>query len=1015
MSTYHIEQRRQAMLQVQAPKDGLIIQDYNTNTLLMPFQDGQQISGTLLGKDTNMLSIDFKGQQMDIRTEAKVKEEVGDNINFLVKKNNNNWQLVYQAKANGTNPNKAISYNALKDSLGQLKKEDDSERLTIHNYTEKVNKAMEDLLKTMSNETIKNMRMNGFSLRKMSVTMLAGLNKEFSEKGALSQKDINQYVEKQTAKYEETFKDEKELKKVINSIASEDLIVTEQNIGEMTKVYRQLKQIDNLTMNQALEVVKSGLTPNVNNLYKAQYSGASGNKSHEVPEDIVKDFMAKEGIPLTEENQEIANGLLDVEAPLSAENIELVKELMTIGDTLAQDDGSRLNVLVKGMKSGQSVLEVSLLNKKSPLTSDKVEDIVNKLPLIKPNQLDQLLATGTRMNLHNLIEPQKNQDPLTSQNINQESKITARRQLLEIQLKMTSEVAHRLNNKGINIDTTNLSDLVDQLKQDEMNQYKSHLKIAEVTPSDENVEKMSKFFIGLNTINEEKVGALEVVAMKEELANVEGMERGAKRALESYATMETKVDSYYGDGFSKVSDQIGPLLESMELPQDEAHSRAAAILIKNDLEVTKDAVGEIEELDRQVSDLAKNLHPLMVEEMIKEGREPLTMGISEIQEYMNQYREAKGELPSERVASAIAKMDKEKVMTKEERAGVLGVYRILNMVEKNKGQALGLLNNQNQDLSLENLLEAANFIRDNHEAKGQSKIDIEVDDDLGQLSEKIIKEGHIRTEIESAIQFVKDQEVAGRDQFMTDVQGLADRMPENLMATLKTYGIEPSMENIKTLQQLVDKPNETTVLAEELDDFVKGQGLEAWSGDTLDEGMGQWTDNIKEAKEQIIATADPNQIAFMMDKAMELGQRVKVQRAMQQMDEHYEVPLRIGKKYTSLQIYKVKNSPDQVESLDGSYTVALAMTDQDGKLIKGQVTLYKEEDDTMVSVKLNRSDGSSDDFLQELEDELTTVYNEKGYELESITQQRLGQSKEVKDIGIQFVKVLHGQRLTADI
>ena len=115
-------------------------------------------------------------------------------------------------------------------------------------------------------------------------------------------------------------------------------------------------------------------------------------------------------------------------------------------------------------------------------------------------------------------------------------------------------------------------------------------------------------------------------------------------------------------------------------------------------------------------------------ELIKEGVNPLNTPIDEVREHLKEIASANGATEEERYSNYLAKLQKTDALTSEQRDTYIGVYRLLNNIEKTDGMAIGYLVKSGRELTMNNLLSAIQSIK----ATG---MDTTIDDSFGLLQD----------------------------------------------------------------------------------------------------------------------------------------------------------------------------------------------------------------------------------------------------------------------------------------
>lgn len=177
----------------------------------------------------------------------------------------------------------------------------------------------------------------------------------------------------------------------------------------------------------------------------------------------------------------------------------------------------------------------------------------------------------------------------------------------------------------------------------------------------------------------------------------------------------------------------------------EANRRAVRILAYNQMAVNPESVMEMKAADQKVQNLFQNLTPSVVMEMIREGVNPLELNVEELNvkaEEIKHKLDAGGE---EKFSKYLWKLEQRHELTQEERDSYIGIYRMLNQIDKTDGAVIGALVQQGAELSMKNLLTAVRTNRN-------SGINVSVDEHFGGAETVNTQELSISQQIEAAYQ-----------------------------------------------------------------------------------------------------------------------------------------------------------------------------------------------------------------------------------------------------------------------
>lgn len=556
------------------------------------------------------------------------------------------------------------------------------------------------------------------------------------------------------------------------------------------KKYSTNKKVDDKTWKELLpQVEKLVDNPKFENKQKAI--------------DAAKLLLENE-IPITEEN---ISEITDIEK-LQSDGIDTDKLLEEAVKNLKADKSVSdidLNKVIKDTSSNETVVsnkpnkQVSktkqndIANKSTPqrdiveydIKKQQYEQIVKEIQQYDDEVINKVLDSGgdlTLKNLHMALEQLKQQDKteetpkehnkvensqLTNEqkkelkeNIEKELKtVTAKRQLAEIQLRLTSEAMSTLMQKGIDIDTMPLKDVVDQLKSIEKDLYKTHLEIAGAEVNDENIGAMKDLYDKLSDITDLSAPTYQQVVHKDipftitDLSDAEQINTNSQllqlqQASDTYENLQTQPNPKFKESFSKVVEQVEPLLNDLGIEATDENIRATKILVKNKMEVNEENILDIKLIDTKVSEVTTQLHPTIAANMIRDGLKPAQMHIDDVIKYMNKFEDLLGEDLSEKISSYIYEMDKAGELTQPERETMIGIYRMLYTIDKTQGRATGFVVKNDMDLTLNNLMEAANYY-DRTNAR-YTDIDVKIDDKFGAIDKVIVNEKSIKAQLNKA-------------------------------------------------------------------------------------------------------------------------------------------------------------------------------------------------------------------------------------------------------------------------
>lgn len=369
--------------------------------------------------------------------------------------------------------------------------------------------------------------------------------------------------------------------------------------------------------------------------------------------------------------------------------------------------------------------------------------VIEQIPGISEDAITKAVLENPEVTLGNLIGAQEeiNHGDRSWRSVSMTpqtalAEIRAKRQLEEIRLKMTTEAGNRLAAKGIRLDTTGLQRVVAELRNLEQEYFQSFQNgtataesLAEkmelfqkTTEAVFSLQSAPAFMLGMSLENRQEATLTSLVD------DASSVDMRQIRASNVYESLSTEVRKDLGDSIKKAFRNVDSILEDMNLETTEANQRAVRILGYNHLEITEENINEMKQYDGEVNYTLSKLHPAVAISMIKEGRNPLNIPISELNHQIDQIRQQEGITSEKKYTSYLWKLEKSENFTKQEKNAFIGIYRLLNAIKNSDGAAVGSVVNAGQELTLHNLLQAVRTLQN-------GGVDEKVDSETGMLEQ----------------------------------------------------------------------------------------------------------------------------------------------------------------------------------------------------------------------------------------------------------------------------------------
>lgn len=598
-------------------------------------------------------------------------------------------------------------------------------------------------------------------------------------------------------------------KELADQFAKRDIPLTAENAKEVKKAYDKAMELQDMTEGATKYMVENHREPTINNLYLAEHSStADGNRQGrgyyadgpgyyaKKAEDYnwqqlrpqMEKVLEEAGLEINEETLDNAKWLIEKGVPLTPEAAKILNQLGHL--TFPQDEKKVLTAIASAIADGKSAGEANLADDKSSM--EKAAEYVERFAQIPDEAVDRTVSEGKELTLVNLESAKKNTvtDQVTAgenaadyaDTSESPEIITARRQLEEIRLMMTIEANRKLLESGYSIDTAELEQLVDVLKQMEAQQRQ--LLFGE--PDIDKAEKQAALYTQTQTKTAEIpympidiAGRFKVTDEDFTLdqVHIEGsaLRNKYEQAGEKYETWMTSTRADLGDSIKKAFRNVDDILEEMDMELNEENRRAVRILGYNQMKLSRENIMSVRASAMELHRVIDKMTPAAVLQTIRDGKNPLEMTIPELNEYLDSIPYGK-EQEAEKYSKFLYKLDKNKAITEEERTAYIGIYRMFRQFEKTDDAAVGALFHMGAELSFKNMLSAVRSSK-------RSGMDFMVDDAFDGI-EAVKKGMSITAQIET-----------GFRKYYRDIVGdIADRMAKQDASVEKDYQQEQMQE-----------------------------------------------------------------------------------------------------------------------------------------------------------------------------------------------------------------------------
>ncbi len=519
--------------------------------------------------------------------------------------------------------------------------------------------------------------------------------------------------------------------KIEKQLEENNLPVTEANLTKMATAMELAAMAPQMSDASKAYIIENNMQVTPENIYKSIYSGSGMSTGMSINEQTwkelqpqVEDLLVKEGMEVTSESLNNAKWLISNDLTVTKQNIETLSELNELQNNM--DPDLMFKLCINGLKEGTEPKKTDLVEQRQDLDlRQKAMETMALLASIEDNAVN-CVTEGEPITLQALANVS---DTTTSETVNIAA-ITARRQLEEVRLKLTMESSYQLYKQGIDVDTTELQELVENLRAMEDAYYQGICKDMKVSATDSELELLKATDQTVNSLKSAPSSVLAMTYTARQTVTMTELSSAAEKAsakvnkANEYETLMTVPRKDLGDSIKKAFNSVDQILEDLSLDKTESNERAVRILAYNQMDINEESITNMKSYDFTVNQVIQNLTPEVTLTLIKEGKNPLNMSMAELDEVVSDIIASMDVTSEEKFSEYLYNLDRKKELTSEERESYIGIYRLLHQVEKSDGAAVGAVVKANQELTLGNLLTAVR-------SRNNAGMDIEVDETFG--------------------------------------------------------------------------------------------------------------------------------------------------------------------------------------------------------------------------------------------------------------------------------------------
>ena len=636
-----------------------------------------------------------------------------------------------------------------------------------------------------------------------------------------------------------------------------DIPMTATNAQNAAEAMQLAGEITEITDGMCDYLLRNGIDPTIDHLYRVRFSGAevSENMGGYYADDI-GGYMTKQssdfdwkamearlsktienaGLPVNETTMKEAQWLVKSGILLNETNVRILHDLKGLTMPMAEEDVAKC--IANAIADGREAKEAYLSNSESKLTEavKAYEDVQS----FSFEAVKVVVEGGKSLNIKELrvamqsirIEGSIGEDGVslsveaTSASMEAVSVagnlasagamvgsenpelVKAMRVLNETRLAMTVENNYRLMKLGYNIETTELSQLVEDLKAVEAQKQQT------LFPKDTEAAQKATLWQATNdklvTLAFMPAGTVGKMVQSEgvhTLSSVHDMGEALRqdyiKAGEQYELLGTEVRRDLGDSIQKAFSNVDDILKDLNFDINDTNRRAVRILGYNSMEITVSNIESVREADAGLQRIMNKMTPASTLQLIRDGVNPLETDLTTLENQLDAY-EATVEQTAEKYSKFLFKLEKNHEITPEERESYIGIYRLLHQIEKADGALVGNVLSQGAEMSFKNLLSAMR--------SGKSTgMDYCIDESFGAAVKAAGYEFNISNQIlkgfENAVVGTDDINAEATAEDLSEFRNVLSGDYAEAVEELMYYEQDVTPDHIQSMQTLLEAPD----------------------------------------------------------------------------------------------------------------------------------------------------------------------------------------------------------------
>ena len=847
---------------------------FGSDSFLQIGRRGQVVQGVISGV-SDKVSISFNGAEVSVPASSVQNATEGETRNFKIMEVSKERIVLKEVGRADSSESRAMIATTVSASSYSF-----SDHLNDSGKISGAKQQAGQNIAVLTGEDYQSMESEQGALEEYKASALDRTIERHKENRQWQQENVQKNIEN-SKEYRETIKNLQEQgvtqlmdpAQIENALREADLPVTKANVARIASAVQMTTILPELSQDAEAYILENQMAPTIENLYHGQYSASGALDISVVDEEVwqqlqgqITGLLQENGISVDDTVLADAKWLFANEIAVTPENINAMQVMRDISENMTPE--KVLDQIIYAMQTGASpeqaslddrqiVIAIDALQTLEGITPEDVENTVrnsgqSEVTLQQLKQSVDVRNSGQseRKDQDNVTEASEAQQNGGSQTDNRpifsEMITVTQRQLEELRLRMTLPAAVRMAQKGIDIQVTPLKALVEELRQQEQEDYQEILP--DIKLDESQWDRVQDSIAQAEDIRKAPASILGIGARQHELLTMNVLHRAAVSAAAQtrqyqtdYEAVGTQVRTDLGDSIQKAFQNVPELLDSLGMEDTQANQRAVRILGYNSLEITEQNVMKVKELDAQVNSVLDHMKPTLVMKLVQQGENPLDLPLDELDQRLARLADEQDISSEEKYSRYLWRLEQEQGLTKQERDGYIGLFRLMHQVEDSDGAAIGSVMEAGWEMNLRSLLKAVRT----EKRKG---VDTRIDDDFGGLSDLRYTSKNITQQIDNAFsgkefsgesssdstrqyyerlsrQIMNEMEPAAlREISDGDMEQLLDHSLERLQEQLKQA--EGSQETQQRLyEQLASQLRETVEQSQESIRYLEQIGL----------------------------------------------------------------------------------------------------------------------------------------------------------------------------------------------